>query len=388
MATSVTIRPFRIDISEAALTDLRTRLAGARWPAAGPTSNWSRGVPLDYLRTLADYWRTEYDWRAQERALNRLPQFTADVGGQTVHFAHIRSPEVGALPLVLSHGYPSSFAEFHLMVGPLTDPGAHGGDPADAFHLVIPSLVGFPFSQPVSSSGWDVGRTGRAVAAVMAELGYDRYGVHGGDAGAGVSSTLNAAGHTVGQHAPTDPASMLAFLPLPDGALTPTEQSRLDRMLAYRSEYDGYLRIQSTRPQTIAYALQDSPVGQLAWIAEKYAEWTHPSSTLPEEAVDIDHLLTTIALYWFTGAGASAAHFLYDAAHSATPWGDQGSAPSGFSVFGVDADTRTVVHRMRPALDPDGTAFWSEHAEAGHFPAMESPTQLVGDLRAFFRDKR
>lgn len=382
--------PFRIEVPQESIDDLQDRLARTRWPAPSP-DGWSRGVPLDYLRGLAEYWRTEFDWRAQESALNELPHFTVTVeGGQRLHLIHARSPEPDALALVLSHGYPSSFVEFTRLIGPLTDPRAHGGDPADAFHVVVPSLVGFGWSTPVSGAGWDAPRTGNAMVAVMAALGYDRYGAHGGDAGAGVSRSLALHGPVVGVHAPTDPAALLRFVPLSDElpALSPAEQQRLEGLQAYLAEASGYLELSSTRPQTLGYALNDSPVGQLAWIVEKFQEWTDESAKLPEEAVDLDQLPTLVSTYWFTGSGASTAHFLYDAAHAGASWGQRGTAPSGLSGFGITDDVRGIVNLLRERIDPTGSLWWSAHEQGGHFPAMEAPDLLAPDIRAFFRDKR
>ena len=383
------IRPFQVQVSDEALDDLRSRLGGTRWPSEVPGAGWSRGVPLGYLKELAGYWRDGFDWRKQEAELNQVPQFTTVIDGQTIHFLHVRSPEPGALPLIVSHGYPGSVVEFLDLLGPLSDPLAHGGDPADAFHLVIPSLPGFGFSTPVTEPGWAMARTTRAWAELMARLGYDRYGAQGGDIGAGITGMLAGVdpGHLAGIHLNSDPLAVGAVaLPPAEqadaAAVTDAHRATLARMRQFQADGLGYLHLQTTRPQTIAYALNDSPVAQLAWIAEKFREWTDPAAELPEDAVDRDRLLTNVSLYWFTGSGASAAQFLYEAAH-AHEWPGPSEVPQGWAVF---AATDDLVRRL---IDPEEKlAHWSEFDRGGHFAAMETPDLLVDDVRAFFRARR
>ena len=383
------IRPFRVQVSDEALDDLRSRLGGTRWPSEVPGAGWSRGVPLGYLKELAGYWRDGFDWRKQEAELNQVPQFTTEIDGQTIHFLHVRSPEPGALPLIVSHGYPGSVVEFLDLLGPFSDPRAHGGDPADAFHLVIPSLPGFGFSTPVTEPGWAMARTTRAWAELMARLGYDRYGAQGGDIGAGITGMLAGVdpGHLAGIHLNSDPLAVGAVaLPPAEqadaAAVTDAHRATLARMRQFQADGLGYLHLQTTRPQTIAYALNDSPVAQLAWIAEKFREWTDPAAELPEDAVDRDRLLTNVSLYWFTGSGASAAQFLYEAAH-AQEWPGPSEVPQGWAVF---AATDDLVRRL---IDPEEKlAHWSEFDRGGHFAAMEAPDLLMGDVRAFFRRLR
>jgi pimeloyl-ACP methyl ester carboxylesterase len=366
------IQPFRIEIPPADVDDLRHRLANARWPGELPGVGWTRGVPLSYLKELAGYWRTRYDWRAAEAQLNSYPQFTTEIDGQRTHFLHVRSGHPGAKPLLITHGYPSSVAEFLHLIGPLASP-ADG----QAFHVVAPSLPGYAFSTPLSATGWTMGRTARAWAELMRRLGYPRYGVHGGDIGAGVSGLVAGLDgqHVIGMHVVTDPltaAATATFLPGMAGHLDPNDPADkliLGRMDAFKTEGSGYLAIQNTRPQTIGYGLADSPLLQLAWIAEKIHEWTD----LP---VDRDQLLTTVSLYWFTGSGATAAHTLYEQAHS-SGWGAPPTVPQGFAVFGADQTVRKLV----PA--PEG-AHWTEFPRGRHFPAMEAPAQLAADLQAFF----
>lgn len=366
------VLPFRIEIPETDLGYLHDRLGTARWPGELPGVGRSRGIPLAELRELAGYWRERYDWRAQEAELNRHPQFVTEIDGQRIHFLHIRSDRPDAVPLLITHGYPSSVAEFLHLIEPLVNPA--GGQ---AFHVIAPSLPGYAFSTPLSGTGWAMGRTARAWAQLMRRLGYQRYGLHGGDLGAGVSGLVAGldAEHVIGLHVVTDPltaAATATFLPgLADrlNGNDPVDKLILSRMDAFRTDGSGYLAIQNSRPQTISYGLVDSPLLQLAWIAEKVQDWTD----LP---VDRDQLLTTVSLYWFTGSGASAAHTLYDQAHS-TEWGAPTAVPQGFAVFGADETVRKLV----PA-PPD--AHWSEFPRGMHFPAMESPTELAADLQAFF----
>jgi pimeloyl-ACP methyl ester carboxylesterase len=382
------IRPFRIAIPQDDVNDLRARLALTRWPDALPSTGWERGVPLHYLQDLAAYWHGGFDWRAQEALLNALPQFETDIDGQRIHFVHVRSRNADALPLVLLHGWPGSFVEFVRMMRPLADPGAHGGDPADAFHIIVPSIPGFGFSMPVRETGWTTGRAGRAFVTLMDRLGYERYGVHGGDIGAGVASAMAAAarGRVAGVHVASDPLSAVSFAsfmgdPAEAPGLSPEEKARVEGMKQVTEDGKGYLQLQATRPQTLAYALTDSPAGQLAWIAEKFREWTDPAAELPEDAVDRDQLLTNVSLYWFTRSGASAAHFLYESMR-AQEWGEEGGTPTGFAVFGADPIARRL-------MDPEHSiAHWSEFERGGHFPAMETPDLLAADIRAFFRNLR
>ena len=379
------IQPFTVAIPQTALNDLHTRLKRTRWPDERSGAGWSRGVPLSYLRELADYWRTAYDWRTQEVQLNAFPQFTTMIDGQRIHFLHVRSPEPDALPLIITHGYPGSIVEFMQIIEPLTDPRAHGGDPVDAFHVVAPSVPGFGFSTPVREPGWVVSRIARAWDELMKRLGYERYGAQGGDIGSGVSGALSALDHVVGAHINTDPLALaLVGVPLPDEMpdLAEADAQNLERMRLYAPEGKGYLQIQGTRPQTLAYGLNDSPVAQLAWIVEKFKEWTDPAAKLPEDAVDRDQLLTNVSLYWFTGSGASAAHFIYDASH-ASDWAPASLAKQGWAVFG---GAGVVIRRV---IDPERQmAHWSTFERGGHFAAMEAPDLLVEDVRAYFHQLR
>src|SRR5918993_2065888 len=329
------IRPFRVEVAQAELDDLRERLGRTRWPVEPGGVGWSRGVPVRYLRGLAEYWRTGYDWREHEERLNQLPQFTTTIDGAGLHFIHVRSPEAEATPLLLIHGWPGSIVEFQELVGPLTDPAAHGGDPGDAFHVVIPSLPGFGFSGPTADTGWTYDRIAGAFVELMTRLGYERFGVQGGDVGAFVAPVVGrrAPERVLGVH-----VNALVTFPSGDPAelegLTEAEQQRLARLRHFQDDMMGYSQIQATRPQMLAYGLTDSPAGQLAWIVEKYKEWTDPAAELPTDAVDRDQLLTNVSVYWFTRSGASAAQFIYEAAHAEREWGAPSPAPTGMAVFG------------------------------------------------------
>jgi pimeloyl-ACP methyl ester carboxylesterase len=391
------IRPFRIAIPQADIDELRRRLAAARWPqppapVATLASDWSRGVPLTYLRSLADYWASGFDWRAQEARLNAFPQFTTTIDGQTIHFIHVRSPNPDATPLIITHGWPSSGAEFAQIIGPLTDPAAHGGDAANAFHVVIPTLPGFGFSTPLAGAGWgNLFRVAGAWAELMRRLGYDRYVAHGSDVGSGVAGMLPVVdrGRVAAVHI-SGPAPF-PFGPAMDAAAlaSPRDKLRAERFNRYREQGLGYLHMQSTRPQTLAYSLNDSPVGQLAWIVEKFAEWTDPAAALPDQAVDRDQLLTLVSIAWFTGSGASSAHFTYEGMQAFAEFArETGGAVKLFSAEGSRLGVSVFAgdFSVRSVLDPDGAASsWTEYDRGGHFPAMEVPDLLVGELRRFFR---
>ena len=372
---------FRIDIPQAALDDLHDRLRRTRWPADAPEPGWASGIPVPYLRRLVDHWLRHYDWRPHEAALNAYPQGLTEIDGQRVHFLHARSPEPDALPLVITHGWPGSIVEFTRILGPLTDPRAHGGDPADAFHVVAPSLPGFAFSTPLSTPDWDHARIARAWLELMDRLGYDRFGAHGGDTGSKVSPALGrlAPDRVVGVH-----INGGLELPAADdpvlASLSPAERARLDATRDLVRDGTGYADLQSTKPQTIAYALNDSPVGQLAWIADKFHDWTDPAADLPEDAVDLDQLLTNITLYWLTGTGASSAH-QYRAVRD-EPAAERSEVPTGVAVFPTDPAVRPLLERAHRIVH------WSEFDRGGHFAAMEAPDLLVQDVREFFRSLR
>ncbi|MGK3204762.1 epoxide hydrolase family protein [Amycolatopsis sp. MEPSY49] len=372
---------FRVDIPREDLDDLHRRLAATRWPAEIPGCGWSRGVPLAYLKDLAEYWRTTFDWRSAERRLNSFPQFTTEIDGTSIHFLHVRSKHAGAVPLVLTHGWPGSFVEFVEIIDSLTSPADH----RDAFHVVVPSIPGFGFSGRPAEPGWDLARTARAWAELMRRLGYDRYAVQGGDFGALISLDLCRAepAHVLGAH-----VNFLITRPHAEPVeLGESDRDRLRDAVRFDTDPPAYIRVQATRPQTVSYGLTDSPVGLLAWIVEKFQAWTD-SAEFPEEAVDRDQLLTNVALYWLTASGASSAQLYYEVAAqfrhpqaAEPPW----RAPVGVAVFPRDfvLPVRSLAERAIPTITR-----WTEFDRGGHFAAMEQPRLFVEDVRAFFRSCR
>jgi pimeloyl-ACP methyl ester carboxylesterase len=383
MAHHSEITPYSIDIPQSALDDLKERLGRTRWPDELPGVGWDLGVPLDYLKDLTEYWATTYHWRIQEKALNEFPQFTTLIDNQNVHFLHVRSTEPEALPLLITHGWPGSIAEFLNIIDPLVNPAAHGGDPADAFHVIAPSIPGFGFSGPTHETGWNTARVAKAWADLMSRLGYERYGAQGGDTGAMVSPQLGQidSAHVVGIHV----NSLVTF---PSGKpdelndLSGADQKRLALMQRWQNELSGYAILQSTRPQTLAYALTDSPVGQLAWIVEKFKDWTDPAAPLPEDAVDRDHLLTDVSIYWLTATAGSSARLYYEGAKSWGQTSEPSGVPTGVAVFPMDVTIRPIAEREHNIVR------WTEFDRGGHFAAMEAPDLLVGDVREFFRPLR
>lgn len=383
-AVSTGITPFRIQIPQAELDDLRERLARTRspHPVPGAGEQWDHGIPQAYLAELAAYWADGFDWRAHETRLNAFDQFVTGIDGQRIHFLQLRSPEPDAVPLLLNHSYPTSFVEFLDVSGPLTDPRGHGADPADAFHLVIPSLPGFAFSSPLSARGWNLERTASAFGELMTRLGYQRFGVEGGDLGAGVTGRMAMLlpDRVIGAHTRGDRLQLGMAgedLPVPEG-LSPGEHAELEAAQRSWSQMKGYRVLHSTEPNALSAGLADSPVLQLAWIAEKLAQWANPATPLSREDV-----LITASLYWFTRTGPAAADFYWELAHAEnTGWGGASDVPMGASLFYSSPLVRKVLHPT------DDGSFLSEHAEGGHFPAFEVPHLLIDDIRAFFRPLR
>jgi epoxide hydrolase len=385
------MRQFKIQVSEDEIKDLNHRLSNTRWPGQMINEGWKKGVPADYLKKLVDYWLRSFDWKKQEALLNRYPQFITEIDNQNIHFLHIRSGNLNATPLMLIHGWPGSFADFINIIEPLTNHSLN------SFHLVIPSIPGFGFSTPVREKGWNMFRIASAFTSLMEQLGYSKFAVHGGDMGAGITSIMSAlAPHTlIGTHVNTDFYSVagLGMFPADTSFLSDDEKPRLERMKEYKKNGTAYLEIQSTRPQTIAYSLSDSPVGQLAWIIEKYKEWTDEDKELPEDAISIDQTLTNVSLYWFNKIGASSAEVLYENMSMAFNWGGDSSSshspqwtppkvPSAMTVFGKEADKSLFKKLMSVTGEPDHYIF---HEKGGHFPAMEVPDLLIEDLREVFR---
>jgi pimeloyl-ACP methyl ester carboxylesterase len=367
------VSPFRIQVPEAQLDDLRDRLARTRWPDEIGENSWDYGVPLAYVRGLAEHWRTDYDWREHEARLNEYPQFTTTIEGQNVHFLHVRSAEPGALPLILTHGWPGSIVEFLDVIDPLTDPGAHGGDAADAFDLVIPSLPGYGFSGPTNEPGWNNLRIAGAWSELMSRLGYERYGAVGNDAGSMISPELGRIDpdHVVGVH-----VTQLFSFPSGDPAeltdLTPEEQGQLATLQWFYENKFSFNTLMAQQPQTLAFALMDSPVGLLAWNAQ-----------LLGEDLDADFALTNVMLYWLTGTAASAARLYYENAQT-TPPAEPTQVPLGLAAFGGDfSGIRRFAER-----DHENIVHWSVFDHGGHFAAHKATDLLVGDVRRFFRALR
>lgn len=375
------VRPFRIHVPDEVLDDLRARLRATRWPDEEPVADWSQGAPLAYVQEVCRYWADGYDWRRREAALDGLGNFTTTVDGVAVHFVHRRSPAAGALPLLLLHGWPGSVAEFHKVLGPLADPGGAGGDEADAFHVVSPSMPGFGFSGKPRQTGWGARRIARAWATLMGRLGYHRYGVQGGDWGALVATALGAQhpDRVVGLHLNLVPAIRLDEEDLSD--LDEAGRAALARRKRYERDESGYARIQGTRPQTIGYALNDSPAGQAAWILEKFQAWTDCGGH-PENALTRDELLDQIMLYWVTGSATSSARLYWESFGKEVF--DRITVPTAVAAFPgeiVPSTPRWTERRYQLVR-------WTDMPRGGHFAALEQPGLLVGDVRAFFGSLR
>jgi pimeloyl-ACP methyl ester carboxylesterase len=370
---------FRVCVPESDLLDLRARLAHTRWPEAAPAPGWTQGVPLDVMRDLCRYWASDYRWRDAEARLNAYPQYLVDLDGVRIHVLHARSARPGALPLVLTHGWPGSVLELVDLVGPLTDPGE------DAFDVVIPSLPGYGFSSRPTQRGWGVERIAAAWARLMADLGYDHYGAAGSDWGTSVSSALGAmdAEHVVGIHLVPPLAGPH---PATADALTDAEREALARLHERGRSSSAYSEMHRTAPQTVGYALVDSPAGLCAWMAEKLIAWSDPALG----ALSRDQILDQVTLYWLTGTAASSARLYAESIETVSGWIGGAEAepvrvPVGASVFPAEVPrpSRRWAERRYPDL-----RYWAEHDRGGHFPALEVPDLLVEDLRAFFRPLR
>ena len=379
------IRPFTIAVPDDDVDDLRRRLAATRWPDQIPGSGWDYGCDLAWLQDLAGHWADGYDWRTAEAELNAFDHITTEIDGQNLHAIHQRSPHDDALPLLLSHGWPGSVVEFLDLIGPLTDPAAHGGDATDAFHVIVPSLPGYGWSGSTTERGWGVGRTAEAFAALAARRGYDRYGVQGGDWGSMISRHMAQVNpdHVVGCH-----VNMMAAGPAGNDDdftdITPLEQQVMDRLNWYLAEDNGYFRIQETRPQTLGTGLNDSPAGLLSWIGEKFHGWTDHDGD-PLTAVSRDRLLTNVSVYWFTRTINSSTRMYYETSKAGMgSFGDTGEVPLGVSVFPKEL----MGARRRWVESKFNLTFWADHEVGGHFAAMEQPEVLLADIREFFRPLR
>ncbi len=374
------ITPFEVAVSDDDLGDLADRLARTRWPEREAVDDWSQGVPLDYLRSVCRYWADGYDWRAREARLNAFAQFRTEIDGLGVHFLHARSPQPDALALVMTHGWPGSVFEFLDVIGPLTDPAAHGGDPADAFHVVCPSLPGYGFSDKPASAGWGVERTASAWAELMGRLGYERYGAQGGDWGASVTTGIGIFDptHVAGIH-----VNMVIAGPGPDhGQLTEAERASLDLLKYYEDWDSGYAKEQSTRPQTIGYSLVDSPVGQCAWILEKFWSWTDTEGD-PVAALGADPILDNVMCYWLTRSGASSARLYWESFR--TRYRERVEVPTGVSIFPKEIFRPSRRWAQQRYVN---ITHWEEPDRGGHFAALEQPQLFVEQVRKFFRGVR
>jgi pimeloyl-ACP methyl ester carboxylesterase len=371
----MTIAPFRVDVPEAELTELRERLERTRWPQREPVDDWSQGVPLGYLQELCEYWAHGYDWRATEARLNELAQFRTEIDGLGIHFIHVRSRDPDALALILTHGWPGSIVEFLKVIGPLSE----------IFHVVCPSLPGYGFSDKPVQPGWGIDRIARAWIELMARLGYERYGAQGSDWGTSISTSIaqQDPGRVVGIHltpplAPPDPATL--------DDLTESERAALDA-IEHSAEWDsGYSRMHATRPQTIGYSLVDSPAGLCAWIVEKLRAWTDCDGH-PENALTRDEMLDDVMLYWLPRTGASSARLYWESIRQVDEWisgtaTDTVTVPTGCSIFPKELQRPSRRWAERRFLD---IRYWSEPERGGHFAAFEQPELFVDEVRAFFR---
>jgi pimeloyl-ACP methyl ester carboxylesterase len=393
MSSETEIRPFHVDMPDEAITDLRRRIAATRWPSQELVADRSQGVQLATVQELARYWATDYDWRACEAKLNALPQFTTEIDGVDIHFIHVRSRHENALPLIITHGWPGSVIELLETVGPLTDPTAHGGSADDAFDLVLPSLPGYGFSAEPAETGWDPGRVARAWAELMNRLGYTRYVAQGGDVGAYVTDMM-------GRQAPDGLLGihlnllLTALVGPPPAEPTEAERAALDAIATFRTSGSGYFIEQATRPQTIGYALLDSPVALAAWMLDHDTDAYYKISRAfldkqPSGNLTPDHIVDNITLYWLTGTGTSAAREYWEtgqaAARAAGQAPPQVSVPVGFTAFPgeIFRAPRNWVQKAYPSL-----AYFNEADRGGHFAAWEEPELFATEIRAAFRSLR
>jgi epoxide hydrolase len=378
-AATKDLSPFTVHVPQAALDDLKRRLAAVRWPDKGSATDWSQGVPLPRAQEFIEYWRTGYNWRRVESSLNALPQFRTQIDGLGIYFVHVRSKHENALPIILTHGWPGSIIEFLQVIGPLVDPTAHGGKADEAFHVVIPSLPGFGFSDKPTEVGWRLPRIANAWAALMARLGYSRYVAQGGDLGAGVSSWM--AKQRVSGLAAIHLNLPILFPPPPPppGGYTAAEQPALAQLGKYAGDGSGYASIQATRPQTLGYGLADSPVGQAMWIYEKFQAWSDNKGD-PAEAISVDHMLDDISLYWLTDTAASSARVYFE------------SFAKDFARMLIDLPVAVSIFKgdffTPPKVWGDQTYsklfYWNEVPKGGHFAALEQPELFVAELRKSF----
>jgi pimeloyl-ACP methyl ester carboxylesterase len=374
------IRQFQIAVSDDDLADLRRRLGQTRWPDAECVDDWGQGMPLAYARELAAYWLDEYDWRAREARLNRFDQFVTEIDGVDIHFIHQRSPHSDALPLVITHGWPGSVVEFDKVIEPLTDPTAHGGPAEDAFHVVCPSLPGYGFSGKPTTTGWGVDKIADVWETLMCRLGYDRYGAQGGDWGAAVTTWIGRKkGHCLAIH-----TNMPIALPPTSSLKNPTEEEKqaLAALAHYQKWDSGYSKQQSTRPQTLGYGLVDSPVGQLAWIVEKFRFWMDCDGH-PENVLSKDELLDNVMMYWVTRSAASSARLYWESFEDFSA-SQRVELPTGVAAF-----PKEILRAPRSWCEASyQITRWTTMPRGGHFAAFEQPELFVDDVRAFFATVR
>jgi pimeloyl-ACP methyl ester carboxylesterase len=369
------IRPFRIDIPQAELDDLQERLARTRWPDELPGAGWDYGVPLDHVKDLAEYWRTGYDWRKHEARMNAYPQFTTEIDGQKIHFFHIRSPEPDALPVLLTHGWPGSVAEYLDVFDALSDPRSHGADPADAFHLVVPSLPGYGFSGPTRDRGWNRYRIAKAWAELMSRVGYEQFGTVGNDGGSMVNPEIGRLypDRVIGVH-----VTQLFSFPSGDPAdfegLSEADMAKLGVLQNFWENMGAFNTLHSQQPQTLAYAISDSPAGLLGWNVQLF----------PREDFDRDFILTNVAIYWFTGTAGSSTRLYYEDAHA----GEQPSGPT--TVPTALANFKDDFQSIRRFADRDHSNIvsWNEYDTGSHYAANDSTELLLNDIRSFYRTLR
>ncbi len=376
-STSEAVTPFQVAIPTAALEDLKVRLAATRFPDKETVGDWSEGVPLAKMKALVEYWRSGYDMRRIERRLNSVPQYRTQIDGLGIHFLHVRSKHQNALPIILTHGWPGSVIEFLKVVGPLTDPTAHGGTPDDAFHVVVPSLPGYGFSDKPTERGWGLPHIAKAWAMLMNRLGYTSWVAQGGDWGAGVTTWM-AKQHVEGLKAIHLNLPIL-FPPPVEREPTAEEKAAIAKLTAFANNGMGYSKLQSTRPQTIGYSLSDSPAGQAAWIYEKFAQWTDTNNE-PEQELSRDEILDNITLYWVANTGASSAR-LYFESYATDFSRQQLDIPVGVSIYPGEISRPPKIWGERTYSK---LFYWHEVAKGGHFAAFEQPDLFVAELRACF----
>ena len=378
------IVPFRIQVPDAELADLKQRLARTRFPDEIEGSGWTYGTDLTYLKALVAYWQTTFDWRAQERRLNAFDQFKTTIDGLEIHFIHQRSKVPGAMPLVISHGWPGSIVEFTKVIGPLTDPVAHGGRAEDAFHVVALSLPGYGFSGRPREAGYSPERIAGVIARLMATLGYTRYGVQGGDWGAIISPfvALNDAAHVAGLHLNMCTAGPPAGVANPAEGVPAAELARMKDRQDYMANERGYSQIQGTRPQTVGYGLNDSPAGLPAWIVEKLRSWSDSNGDV-ESRFTKDEILTNVTIYWVTQTITSSARLYFESRRAAAPQ-RRVEVPTACAIFPAE-----VVYSPRKYVEARfNLKRWTEMPRGGHFAALEEPQLFTEDVRAFFRELR